>query len=141
VLAGKPQRDKAMLTRYKKNNTFKCFSHGQIIVAQGFSGQAMGLIKEGQVEIFKKSADGEDTVLKTLKKNDMFGIGSLFGDDQRQTGVRAVNKVLVTLMDRRDFIRRIHKEPQVAFNVLESLCYRIKQMSEEVQDKKNVRKN
>lgn len=130
-----------MHSKYKDNKTYKCFRNGQVIVPQGHTNQAIGLVETGQVEVFQKTADGEDSVFITLKKNDTFGIGSLFDNHERQTGVRAVNKALVTLMDRRDFIRRIHKDPQVAFNVLKSLCHRIKEMSEELHDKRCELKN
>ncbi len=130
-----------MRSSSKDCNTVKKYHHGQVILPQGFSGQAMGLIEKGRVEIFRKSEDGEDTALKMLNTNDMFGIGSLFGELERQTGVRSINKSIVTIMDRRDFIRRIHKNPQVAFDVLKSLCLRIKDMSEEVHDQRQELKN
>ena len=130
-----------MSSSSKDCNTVKKYHHGQVILPQGFTGQAMGLIEKGKVEIFQKNEDGEDSALKTLNSSDMFGIGSLFGELERQTGVRSINKSVVTIMDRRDFIRRIHKNPQVAFEVLKSLCLRIKDMSEKVQDKQQELKN
>ncbi|MBT3203087.1 MAG: cyclic nucleotide-binding domain-containing protein [Gammaproteobacteria bacterium] len=130
-----------MSSSSKDCNTVKKYHHGQVILPQGFSGQAMGLVEKGRVEIFQKNEDGEDTALKMLNTNDMFGIGSLFGELERQTGVRSINKSIVTIMDRRDFIRRIHKNPQVAFDVLKSLCLRIKDMSEEVHDQRQELKN
>ncbi len=120
---------------FKDFSNARNYRKGQIILPQGFLGQAMGLVETGQVEIFSKTVDGEETVYRVLGANETFGVGSLFDNQARHTGVRALTKARVAVMDRRDLIRRTHNNPQLAFDVLRTVCQRIKEMGEESQRK------
>jgi len=117
---------------FNDDGVSKQYRNGQIILPQGFVGQAMGLVEDGQVEVFFKTEEGDETICRVLGSNEMFGVDSLFENKPRRTGIRALGKAKVALMDRRNFIRYTHREPQLAFNVLQSVCYRIKKMGEKL---------
>ncbi len=122
----------------KGRRSGKKYLDGQVVLTQGFVGQAMGVVEKGRVAVFHKTPDGEESVYQILGPMETFGISSLFDNEPRHSGIRAVGTARVALMDRRDFIRRIHNDPHLAFCVLRSLCWRIKEMGNALQEKNRV---
>ena len=120
---------------FNRYNTSKVYGNGQIILPQGSRLPVMGLIEAGRVEVFHKSEDGDETIFQVLEPNQSFGVDSLFNKRPRRTGVRAVGKATVAIMDKRDFIRRTQIDPQLAFNVLRSVFRRILEIDEISQQK------
>ena len=115
---------------FGRHNTSRVYKDGQIILPQGHRGKVMGVIEAGRVEIFHKTEDGEETVHTVLGPNETFGVDSLFNDCPRFSGVRAIGRATVSIMDRRDFIRHTHSDPQLAFIVLKSVFQRIRKADE-----------
>ena len=113
----------------------KKYLDGQVVLAQGFVGQAMGVVEKGRVTVFHKSPDGEESIYRILGPTETFGVSSLFDAKPRHTGIRASGTAWAAVMDRRDFIRRIHDDPQLAFGILRSLCLRISEMGNALQGK------
>lgn len=118
---------------FNRYNTSKVYRNGQIILPQGSVLPVMGLIEAGRVEVFRKSEDGEETVFGILGPNESFGVDSLFNDRPRRTGVRALGKATVAIMDKRDFIRRAQSDPQLAYTVLKSVFQRIREIDKKSQ--------
>lgn len=103
-----------------------------MVLSQGDTSQAFGIIIEGRMEVYHKTMDGEDTVYRVLVAPDTFGIHSLFENTPRPTGIRALGPARVLVLDRIGFLRKVHDHPQMAFQVLKAVSLRINRISEEI---------
>ena len=75
------------------------------------------------------------TVHRVLSAPDMFGIHSLLETLPRPTGIRALGTARILLLDRVGFLRTVHEQPQMAFQVLKKVSLIIKRLSDELKQK------
>ena len=109
----------------------KIYIDGDIIIRQGETGDCMYVIQEGEVEILLK--DGENEVhLATRKEGDFFGEMALFDREVRSATVRAQDNVRILTVDKKNLLSRIHKDPSMAFRLLETMSNRIRELMDEV---------
>jgi CRP-like cAMP-binding protein len=109
----------------------KIFRDGEIIVRQGEVGDCMFVIQEGQVEVIAER-DGSEVPLAIRKEGDFFGEMAIFERDVRSATVRALGEVRVLTVDKKNFLRRIHEDPSLAFRLVEAMSSRIRELSEEM---------
>jgi CRP/FNR family cyclic AMP-dependent transcriptional regulator len=109
----------------------KLYKDGDVIIRQGDVGTCMYVIQEGQVEVVLE--DGEHEVHLALRREgDFFGEMALFDRDVRSATVRALGDARILTVDKRNFMRRIHEDPALAFRLVESMSLRIRELCEEV---------
>jgi CRP-like cAMP-binding protein len=109
----------------------KLYTDGEAIVRQGEMGDCMYVIQEGQVEVVKEQ-DGRDLRLNVLEAGEFFGEMALVEREVRVATVRAVGAARVLTVDRKSFLRRVHKDPSLAFRVMETMSQRIRELDAEV---------
>lgn len=90
----------------------------------------MYVIQEGQVEILIEN-DGQEIHLAVRKEGDFVGEMAIFERTVRSATVRASGSVRVLTIDKRNFLRRISQDPSLAFRIVETMSYRIRELSEE----------
>ena len=109
----------------------KVYKAGDVIVRQGEIGDRMYVIQEGRLEVVKE--DQEDEVrVGVLAQGDFFGEMSLFEREVRAATVRALGPVRVLTVDRKTLMRRVHEDPSLAFNMLRTMCQRIRRLDDEL---------
>lgn len=109
----------------------RIYQDGDIIVRQGEVGDCMFVIQEGKVEVVAEMEDCE-VQLAVREEGDFFGEMAIFERDVRSATVRALDEVRVLTVDKKNFLRRIHEDPSLAFRLVETLSGRIRDLSEEV---------
>ena len=109
----------------------KIYQDGEVIVHQGDEGDCMYVIQEGQVEVVIEE-NGNEVVLAERSEGDFFGEMAIFDRDVRSATVRAKGQVRALTVDKKNFLRRIHKDPSLAFRIVETMSYRIRELCEEV---------
>ena len=107
------------------------FEDGQTIVCQGDPGDGMFVLLAGEVEVVRLGPGGE-TPLTVLKAGDLFGEMALFGKEPRSATVRARGEARVLSVDKRGFMKRVHQDPSLAFDILRRMSERIRALDEEV---------
>ncbi len=107
----------------------KLFRDGEIIVRQGEMGDCMFVIQEGGVQILQRKGDKE-YCLAELGEGDCFGEMALFEQEVRSATVRARGDVRVLTVDKRMFLRRVHEDPSLAFNILQKMSHRVRELNE-----------
>jgi CRP-like cAMP-binding protein len=107
------------------------YQDGQVIVRQGEVGDCMYVIQEGQVEVVADE-DGTEVRLAVLGERDFFGEMAIFGREVRMATVRALGPVRVLTVDKKTFLRRIHKDPSLAYHIVQTLSQRIRELDAEV---------
>lgn len=114
----------------------KIYEDGEVIIQQNDIGDCMYVIQEGEVEIFLVEGDKE-VHLAIRKEGDFFGEMALFDRDVRSASVRARGKARILTVDKKNLLGRIHKDPSMAFRVLETMSNRIRELVAEVNRLKN----
>jgi CRP-like cAMP-binding protein len=109
----------------------KIYKDTEIIVKQGEPGDCMYVVQEGLVEIVNETDRGE--VLLALRgKGEFFGEMAIFEREARSATVRAIGEALVLTIDKKNFLRRVHEDPSLAFHLVQTMSARLRQLSKEV---------
>lgn len=109
----------------------KAFADGEIIIREGDVGDCMFVIQEGQAEVLIRS--GEDEVLLgVLEPGAFFGEMAVFERDVRSATIRALGKTRVITVDKKNFMRRVHEDPALAFRLVETMSHRVRNLTEKI---------
>src|SRR3974390_1636123 len=92
----------------------KSVKRGTNIYAKGDPGTSLCGIGAGTVKISVPSADGKDAVFNVLGKGDIFGEIALLDGNPRTADATAVTDCALFVIERRDFLPLIRKEPEIA---------------------------
>jgi CRP/FNR family transcriptional regulator len=109
----------------------KIYNDAEIIIKQGDKGDCFYVIQEGQVEVINETERGE--VLLALRgKGEFFGEMAIFEQQVRSATVRALGEARVLTIDKKNFLRRIHEDPSLAFHLVQTMSSRIRELSGEL---------
>ncbi len=109
----------------------KVYKDGEIIIQQGEKGKSMYVIQEGEVEITRE-AGGKEIKLAVAKEGDIIGEMAIFDSEERSATVRAIGEVRALTVDKKNFLRRVHEDPSIAYRVVEMMAKRIRHMLADV---------
>lgn len=73
------------------------------LIEQGDDGDALYVVEEGQMDCYKKQADGEDKLVKECKAGDAFGELALLYNCPRAASVKAHDRCVLWQLDRETF--------------------------------------
>lgn len=106
----------------------KVYQDGEIIIRQGEVGNCMYVIQEGKVEVLIEDS-GQEVQLAVRNEGEFFGEMAIFERDVRSATIRALGQVRVLTIDKKNFLRRIHQDPSLAFRIVETMSSRIRELS------------
>lgn len=86
---------------------------GDELIAEGEVGQGLFLILKGNVQVTKKSDDGETIVLATLKEGDVFGEIALLQDSPTTATCTASSKGELLFLPRKEFLSTMARHPEL----------------------------
>lgn len=110
------------------------YRDGEVIVREGEPGFEMFLIISGEVKIVKEK-EGVETVLAFLKPGEIFGEMAVVEEGKpRSATAKAHGETTVLAMDKHEFLRQIKQDPELAFQILKSLCSRLRAVDEILQE-------
>ena len=109
----------------------KVYHHGEIIIRQGDIGDCMYVIQEGQVEILVEQG-GQEVRLALRSEGDLLGEMAIFEKEKRSATVRAFGTVRVLTVDEKNFMRRVHEDPSLAYRMVQMMSHRIRELSDQV---------
>jgi len=110
----------------------RVYEDGEPIVRQGEEGDCMYVVQEGRLRVFVER-DGEEVLLREPAEDEtVIGEMALLGKDVRSATVRARGAARVLTIDRKGFLRRVHEDPSVVFEVIRTLSRRVRELSSEV---------
>lgn len=109
----------------------RTFEDGEIIFRQGDMGDCMYVIQDGKVEIVLNQ-DGIESILAVRGKGEFFGEMALFEREARMATVRALGRVRLLSVDKRNLLRRIHQDPSLAYRIIQVMSQRIRELSRDV---------
>ena len=115
----------------------KIYQNAETIIRQGEMGDCMYVVQDGQVEVVS-DAGGWEVQLAVLGKNEFFGEMAIFEHEIRSATVRALGTARVLTIDHKNFLRRVHEDPSLAYRMMEVMSSRLRRMSGQVT---NLRQN
>ncbi len=107
---------------------------GETIFAKGDAGHTLFVVCTGTVKIGIRSADGRYAVFSLIGADGMFGEMALLDGRPRSADATAVTDCDLMAIDRRDMVPLIRSEPEMAIPIIEVLCARLRQTSEQMED-------
>lgn len=98
----------------------------QILFKKGDAGETIYLIYKGQISMNLHMEGGEELMLATLQKGDLFGELTLFDNSPRTATAKVVEKAELFKMHRDPFLRFLKNHPDVAISMLAVLGKRLR---------------
>jgi len=120
-------RDKSI----EKGALGKVYQDGEYITRQGDVGDVMFVIQDGQVEVLKEE-EGRETLLRVADVGEFLGEMAIFDRVVRSASLRARGEVKVMTIDKKNFLKRIHEDPSLAFRVVQTMSLRVRELGDEV---------
>jgi CRP-like cAMP-binding protein len=112
----------------------KRIKRGTTIFSKGDQGTCLYAVCSGQVKIAVPSGEGKGAVFNLIGPGQIFGEVALLDGGQRTADAVAVKDTELLVIDRRDFIPLVHRDPEIAIKLIEILCGRLRNTSEQVED-------
>jgi CRP-like cAMP-binding protein len=107
---------------------------GETIFLKGSEGSGMMAVVRGQVRISAPSRDGKEIVLNVINPGEVFGEIALLDGRERTADATALTDCELMVLERRDVLPYLEKNPKVCLRLLEVLCDRIRRTTEQVED-------
>jgi len=111
----------------------KAVRRGSIIFAKDDPGSSMFAIRKGVVKITVPSVDGHDAVFNLVAKGDIFGEIALLDGQARTADAVAMTDSELFVIERRDFLPLVREEPEIALKLIELLCARLRQTTQQAE--------
>ena len=109
----------------------KVYQDGEIITRQGDVGQVMYVIQQGKVEVLMEK-EGRETLLRVAEEGEFLGEMAIFDHEVRSASLRAKGEVKVLTIDKKNFLKRIHVDPSLAFRIVQTMSQRVRELGDEV---------
>ncbi len=109
----------------------KDYEDGDNIFEERSIGREMYIILSGKVKVIKEKGNVK-TTLATLEEGDFFGEMSLFDNNPRSATVKALGNVKLLEINQKNFLKKISRDPSLAFRMLEKMSQRIRKSDEKI---------
>ena len=127
------QLDEAALDTLLAVASERSFTNGQVIFQKGDPGTSMMAVLGGRVRISAYSEDGREIILNMVDPGQLFGEIALLDGKERSADATAMGKTQLLILDRRDFLPFLERNPKIAVQLIEVLCDRVRRTSEMVE--------
>jgi CRP/FNR family cyclic AMP-dependent transcriptional regulator len=112
----------------------RTLARGETIFSKGDPGTGLMGVLSGSVKISVPSADGRDIVLNIIHEGEVFGEIALLDGRPRTADATAMTPCELIVIERRDFVPFLRRQPDLIMQIVEILCSRLRWTTEQVQD-------
>ena len=117
------------------NHTYThIYEKDTIVTHEGDVSDVLYVILSGSVKVFLANRQGDFITLRVLHRGDYFGELSLLDESSRSASVVTLNKTMLAIIDKAEFIRCFRNTPEIAINLCIDLSRRMRTMTENVKD-------
>jgi len=106
------------------------YAAGETIFNFGDPGNALYIVRSGEVEIFVRNHEGEKIILETSRPGDIFGEVAMLDNGPRTAWVAAISDIELLRIDRVHFLDYVQQYPPAALNLLSVAARRLRQTDE-----------
>jgi CRP/FNR family cyclic AMP-dependent transcriptional regulator len=107
---------------------------GREIFAKGSPGESLMAVLRGRVKISSPSVDGKEVVFSIFNAGDIFGEIAVLDGEERSADATAMTECELLVLNRRDLRPILEKHADLCLNLLQILCKRLRQTTEQVED-------
>ena len=107
------------------------YEDGEIIARQGDTAVELYVVQDGTVEIVAEDGATE-VVLRCAGRSEILGEMAIFDGGVGSATMRSKGRSRVLTLDKRNFMRRMSEDPTIAFSLIETMGYRVRELSREV---------
>ena len=118
----------------------KVYKDRENIVRQGEVGDCMYVIQEGLVEVVVES-EGQEVLIAVRGEGEFFGEMAIFEREVRMATVRALGEARVLTIDEKNFLKRIHEDPSLAYRIVRTMSQRIRGLAVRVAALETAKRN
>jgi len=112
----------------------RSFAVGQPICRIGDPGDSMMAVIVGTVRISLPTVQGKEIILADLQAGELFGEIALLDGKARSANATAHTKCELMVLDRRDLVPFLERNPSASLRLMEMLCARIRRSDERMSD-------
>jgi len=131
IFSGMPED---LMQELNKIAVERLFEKGEMIFYEGNESLGFYLVLSGLIKIYKLSADGKEQIFQFIKPRETFGEVVVFSGKAFPAHAEAVQKSRVLLFPRRDFLKAIRANPELALTMLAILSERLRQFTVQVEN-------
>lgn len=114
--------------------TTRHVERGKTIFSKGEAGSSLFAVSSGTVEVVVPSAEGKNAVVNLIGEGEIFGEIALLDGGPRTADALAFTDCTLMAIERRDFLALLRANPEVTIKLLQVLCARLRQTTEQVED-------
>ena len=125
----------AVLSELSSVSAVKSYKKNEIVIHEGDSFLvAFHAILEGDLLVQKISTSGKETNLRKLMTGEMFAAPALFGNGIAPGTVIALKDSKIVTIDKKDLLKAIQIEPEIALKILRYFNQRLQEMHQTIHD-------
>src|SRR5215510_6108884 len=102
------------------------FEPGANIFSLGSPGDQMMAVLSGKVRISLPSNDGKELLLAIIHPGDVFGELAVLDGKERSADAHAESACSLAILDRRDILSFLERNPDAWLKIVEVLCHRLR---------------
>ncbi|NPV51950.1 MAG: Crp/Fnr family transcriptional regulator [Firmicutes bacterium] len=111
----------------------RVYRKGSPIFFEGDPGEAMFIIKEGAVKVYRLSIDGKEKTLAIISRGGCFGEMSLLDGLPRSAAAQALEDSKLLILPREDFLKLLTSNPQIALKIIRVLTARLREADQQIE--------
>lgn len=108
----------------------RIFDSGETIFRIGSPGNQLMAVLSGTVRISVPSSDKKTLVLAIIQPGEIFGELAVLDNKERSADAIAETACMLAILDRRDILSVLERNPSAWLNLVEVLCQRLRQTNE-----------
>ena len=121
-------------TAWSRTRVTRKVKRGAVLFRKDDPGSTLYAVCEGAVRISVPSKQGQDAIFNIVSRGEIFGEIALLDGGNRTADAIAIEDSELMLIERREFLPVLRAHPEVAINLIEILCSRLRRTSEQVED-------
>lgn len=111
------------------------YGANEVIFRKGDPGRSMMTVMKGRIKISSTSLEGKEVVLTVLGRGEILGEMAILEGRPRSADATALEPSELMVLDRRDFIPFLERNPKICVRLLRILSGRLRRTSELVEDR------
>lgn len=110
------------------------YPRGAVVFFEHEPGDALYVLEDGQVRIYRLAEDGREKTLALLSKGDFFGEMALIDEEPRSAVAEATDPSSLLIIHKREFDKLFFFNPQIAASIVRGLTRRLRQTNKQLMD-------
>jgi CRP-like cAMP-binding protein len=113
------------LKQIERSTAMTTCTRGTVFYTPGETGEALFILKQGRVNLYRTTPDGRKLVTSTVERGTVFGEMSVIGQGMQESFAEAAEDCTLCVMSRTDVERLLRERPETALHLIEILTRRL----------------